>query len=529
MVAHCGTVTCTSGNSLSTVDSDGNVGFASALAIGSDGLPVIAYRDGTDATVVVAHCGNIDCTAGNTLNTLDGGQRFGLYIALAIGSDGLPFVSYDDGTFGEQALRTAHCGDLSCSSGNTITIHGVIGEGGFGSSIAIGTDGYPIISYRAGNSYPRVLHCGNVLCSGGDTITQIGPDQSLSTRTSIAIGTDGLPIFAYYARNLGIKLVHCGNVECSSGNTINVVDEGVAVASWPSVTLGSDGLPVISYQRGNDTLMVALCGDNECASGNVLTTIDVAGPAEYSSIALGLDGLPVISYYGNIRLKVAHCGDVACGAFKPTPTPTATNTPTGHDPAVTSLTYPTWPAIPRGSSATRKVTGTIQNLGTVKDSYTVRLVLDAGLDLFGVLVAEPGDSALFTCSTCSTLEFSVTDLQPGATFEVSRDARFRCPQLGPGGAQFFSSTLSADDVHGMDSNPSDSSLETGGFVRCVERLTPTPKPEPVGGIGMPAYPDRNVLAAEDGPAMSGVWLIAAIGAAAALLASGAIVWVRRRP
>lgn len=43
-------------------DSVDNVGRFASLAIGADGLPVIAYRDGTAEAVNVVHCGDQTCT-----------------------------------------------------------------------------------------------------------------------------------------------------------------------------------------------------------------------------------------------------------------------------------------------------------------------------------------------------------------------------------------------------------------------------------------------------------------------------------
>ena len=45
---------------------------------------------------------------------------------------------------------------------------------GYDSSIAVGIDGLPVISYRnTSNGYLRVLHCGDIACSSGNTITDV--------------------------------------------------------------------------------------------------------------------------------------------------------------------------------------------------------------------------------------------------------------------------------------------------------------------------------------------------------------------
>jgi hypothetical protein len=49
------------GNAITTLDSAGNVGEYSSLAIGADGLPVIAYYDATNGDLKVAKCASQTC------------------------------------------------------------------------------------------------------------------------------------------------------------------------------------------------------------------------------------------------------------------------------------------------------------------------------------------------------------------------------------------------------------------------------------------------------------------------------------
>ena len=67
-----------------------------------------------------------------------------LAASIAIGTDGFPVISYYDAT--NQDLKVADCGDADCSSATLITIDAaeIVGQD---TSIAIGADGYPVISY----------------------------------------------------------------------------------------------------------------------------------------------------------------------------------------------------------------------------------------------------------------------------------------------------------------------------------------------------------------------------------------------
>ena len=46
---------------ITTLDSDGIVGWYTSITIGADGLPVISYRDATNEDLKVARCSNAFC------------------------------------------------------------------------------------------------------------------------------------------------------------------------------------------------------------------------------------------------------------------------------------------------------------------------------------------------------------------------------------------------------------------------------------------------------------------------------------
>ncbi len=223
-VAHCSNAACSSGNTLTTVDSGGgNLGFTS-IVIGMDGLPVISYYDHTNTNLKVAKCSNAACSSGNTITIIDSVGNVGTYPSITIGTDGLPVISYFDTT--NYDLKVAHCGNAACSSGNTLTTVNSGGDVGNYSSITIGTDGLPVISYfDLTDSGLRVAHCGNAACSSGNTLTTVDSVGGDVGFTSIVIGMDGLPVISYYDHaNADLKVAKCGNAACSSGNTITLVD-----------------------------------------------------------------------------------------------------------------------------------------------------------------------------------------------------------------------------------------------------------------------------------------------------------------
>ena len=258
-IAYCSNVAC-SGATLTALDTSGDGVRYTSITIGISGRPIISYQNTTNLDLQVASCDNTDCSS-VSLYDLD---TTGDYTSITIGADGYPIISYQDTTNG--ALKVAHCAYQDCSAGITLTSVDTTGFSGGYTSIAIGIDDLPIISHQDGdvNDDLRVAHCDNITCTSAtnsavDTAGDVGRD------TSIAIGSDGLPIISYYeygaASNL--KVAHCTNVSCTSATT-STLDYG-PVGRYGSITIGVDGLPVIAYyDLANDNLKVAHCSNTLC-------------------------------------------------------------------------------------------------------------------------------------------------------------------------------------------------------------------------------------------------------------------------
>jgi len=312
-VAHCDDPICAGGETMSIVEQAAGIGSYTSLAIGTDGKPVISYYDASHGDLKVAHCNDAACAGGNeTLSIVDSSGDVGSYSSIAIGTDGNPVISYYDAT--NDDLRLARCNDPACTGGNE-TLHTVDSAGDVGSddSLAIGSDGNPVISYLdRTNDAVKVAWCDDPACgSGGNTRTPVDSGR-VGQYTSIAIGADGYPVISYYHGdgNVDLKVVHCNDQSCVGGDeAVSVVDSG-DVGAFTSIAIGIDGNPIISYySTANHALKLARCNDSACAGSDEARSIVDPAPftGGYSSIAVGTDGNPVISYYDatNADLKVA--------------------------------------------------------------------------------------------------------------------------------------------------------------------------------------------------------------------------------
>ena len=258
---------------ITTVDDPINgVGRYSSLAIGTDGLPVISYHD-LAGSLKVAKCNDTACAGvDETITTVDDPSNFvGTYTSLAIGADGLPVIAYRDDTAG--SLKVAKCNDAACAGvDETITtVDDPVNVVGEYTSLAIGADGFPVISYRDNTAGSlKVAKCNDAACAGGDeTITTVDdPINGVGRYTSLAIGADGLPLISYHDFAAGsLKVAKCNDAACAGGDeSITTVDDPANnVGYYTSLAIGTDGLPVISYtDESAQTLKVAKCRNASC-------------------------------------------------------------------------------------------------------------------------------------------------------------------------------------------------------------------------------------------------------------------------
>jgi hypothetical protein len=179
-------------------------------------------------------------------------------------------ISYVDTT--ADSLRFAKCTNAACTAATVTTVDpGSIGE--TGTDVVVPADGLPVVSYHEYVAFTtfrlKVLKCGTPSCNAGNTITVVDTDANNGTWSSIAIGADGLPVVSYYRINpvRALAVAKCGNAACSAGNVLSVLDggPGALVGEYTSIAVGSDGLPVISYfDQTNGNLRVLKCGNAGC-------------------------------------------------------------------------------------------------------------------------------------------------------------------------------------------------------------------------------------------------------------------------
>lgn len=316
------------GGSIAAVDTVGDVGKSTSIAIGSDGLPVISYYDVTNGDLKFMKCGNSECSKNNIINTLDSNDDMGYSSSVAIGKDGYPVISYLSKEFLKK-LKFIKCNNYDCSLKNSPVIinNNVDVAYGFPRYLAVNNNGNPAITYEIMDELYYTL-CGNNGCSSGNQTYNLHIDNSNNDGESagLVMGSDNIPTLINVAKggDGSIRIVRCGNESCSSGNNTQKVGDITSYGSSffvDAITAGRDGYPIAVYYSPDKKIKYIKCNNSFCSS-YFDTAVDSLGSGDGRTwdkspdIARGSDGFSIISYYDNSAdrkdLKFIKCNNDDC-------------------------------------------------------------------------------------------------------------------------------------------------------------------------------------------------------------------------
>ncbi len=196
VVVICGDIRCETGSSVTATLDDVAVPVPfSALAI-DEGRLAYAYRDGDSAALHLVTCGDLECANPVSVEVVppigDGGNGWPDVFSLAVGTDGLPVLAY--GTMGDlRQLRIVHCENWSCTDLSDVAVSELQGFWQ-GPSLAIGSDGNPVMAFQS-NDRITVLKCEDAACNRTIISYPLGETPG---DPSLVIGADGNPIISYF-------------------------------------------------------------------------------------------------------------------------------------------------------------------------------------------------------------------------------------------------------------------------------------------------------------------------------------------
>ena len=270
---------------ITTVDSNGNPGQYSTIAIDSGDNPRISYYEPDSKVIRYAKWTGAAWTIETAVN--DGG---GVYTSMALDASGYPAIFYNRqiGAAWEmrQAKWTGAAWSLSTVLGNSY-------DRAY-TSVALDADGNPYVANQ----------------NAGLFLTRWNGSAWVTETADAAAGAGAYnSILRDSAGNLHISYSASGDLKYAkkSGSTwtTQTVDSVGTVGSYTSLALDATGYPHISYYDETNT---ALKYASWTGSAWVVETVDSTGDVgSYTSLKIDANGYPHISYYDetNTALKYA--------------------------------------------------------------------------------------------------------------------------------------------------------------------------------------------------------------------------------
>ena len=324
-VVHCNDTHCLGGDeSVTTPDPMGEVGEVgedTSLVLDAAGNPVISHYDATNGDLRLVHCNDPNCAGDDeSAVSVDTGGDVGRDSSLALDASGYPVISYYDAINGD--LRVVHCNDPNCAQLVAATYStpdpaGAAGDVGAMSSLVLDAAGNPVIShYDATNGSLRVVHCNDPYCLGAESVTTPDPATDAGLFPSLALDASGFPVISHRDLTNGdLRVVHCNDPDCAGGDESVTAPDTAGNSGWySSLVLGAAGNPIIShFDIETLELRVAHCNDPNCdPAANGPERIRVLSTGRYTSMVLDAAGNPVVSHRRATSLGVLRCNDPGC-------------------------------------------------------------------------------------------------------------------------------------------------------------------------------------------------------------------------
>ncbi len=297
----------------------GDGGPSVSATLGADGFPAMAYTYLPSQDIRFTKCRNASCSDRNTVTFTIPGEDFNGTLDLAIGSDGLPAILFQNQSPISQVLYLIKCSDPECQTWNKRSVANFAETNSFSMTIDRGDPGsFPLIAWVDINTdisvwhKPRFMKCIEATCQSASTQS---PFQSIQTINDvgyaigvddISVGSDGKPAILYSSRptqldtNISsIKFIKCFTATCSSFSSPIFIPNNESKIFDGRIGIPPDLRPVITYWEFSalpPLLRLARCSDASCTGAVPPAPPFFRTSSKFSSIGFGNDGFPMVAF-----------------------------------------------------------------------------------------------------------------------------------------------------------------------------------------------------------------------------------------
>ena len=278
-------------------------GQFSSLAIGVDGLPIVAYFDQANGDLRVLRCVDVVCSSSTSV-PIDTGGVVGHWPSMTVRHDGRPVISYYDVT--NTALKVAYCSDAVCSAATAYTVDNTADVGKYSSIVndwGSNGQGITIAYYDATGRNLKAASCGAFGSCATPTIATLASTGDVGEWSAATVdGYNRLAVAYFDATSKAVRVAFCDFdlASCPPPFTQTIALTGVGTAEGIAITTsGTGGVAVAYLLRGDppfDSPVIAACTTPNCNTSNVQRYLNFGTatyPVQPSSIATGADGVPV--------------------------------------------------------------------------------------------------------------------------------------------------------------------------------------------------------------------------------------------
>ncbi|MGB2346814.1 MAG: putative Ig domain-containing protein, partial [Candidatus Poseidoniaceae archaeon] len=358
-----------------TVDTTGNVGWYTSIAIDSNDAVHVSYQDHSNGDLKYATCSSGCTTASNWSNVaVDTTGSVGDYTSIAVDSNDVLHLSYEDDTNGDLKYATCSSSCTTASNWDTVAVD-TTGRVGQSTSIAIDSNDVVHISYMDHTNYDLKYATCSSSCTTASNWNSVAVDTAgyMGYYTSIAIDSnDGVHISHHDMTNLDLKYATCSS-SCTTASNWNsvAVDTTGNVGRYSSIAIdANDGVHISHYDVTNQDLKYIVLDSSSNVYGYSISPALPAG-LNFNALTGEISGTPtVLSTNTTYTITARNSGG----------TDTTTITIEVIDQVPTLSYSPENLTLTKGQSSTDlPLNATITGSGTIT-SWEINATLPAGLN-----------------------------------------------------------------------------------------------------------------------------------------------------